>query len=405
LNVVQGVWLSNGRIYSGWIISGAIAHFPLHPVILYLTYNDQPSGVYWSQVTDVVEYLNTLGGPKVKLLALVSGRDFFRTRKAIKAHSPSAWVIPMVPTMKRWKKNTAIVAWICRFMRPSGIICRGPFATWMTLRMRERGLTKRVCFDGRGAYAAEWEEYRIIADDALIAQFRPLEKEAVNAADFRIAVSLALVEHWRERYGYTSEAHAVIPCTLGTDPSRPRTGDPSGRRDTDPLTLVYSGSTAGWQSFSLLEKLLTQVLDRQPNARVLFLSKPDKHNAALQQRYPGRVDVQWLKAEEVGTTLQACDAGILVREHTITNRVASPTKFAEYLNAGLPVIISEHLGDFSELVRRERLGMVLSAEGHLERIERPSSSEREHLHVFAQQHFTKAAHNAAYRQLLSAMTT
>ena len=27
-------------------------------MILYLTYNDQPSGVYWSQVTDVVNHLN-----------------------------------------------------------------------------------------------------------------------------------------------------------------------------------------------------------------------------------------------------------------------------------------------------------------------------------------------------------
>ena len=64
--------------------------------------------------------------------------------------------------------------------------------------MRDRGLVKRVCFDGRGAYAAEWEEYRIIDDDALIAQFRPLESEAVNKSDFRIAVSHALVAHWRE---------------------------------------------------------------------------------------------------------------------------------------------------------------------------------------------------------------
>ena len=27
-------------------------------MLLYLTYKDQPSGVYWSQVTDVVEHLN-----------------------------------------------------------------------------------------------------------------------------------------------------------------------------------------------------------------------------------------------------------------------------------------------------------------------------------------------------------
>ena len=41
-------------------------------MILYVTYNDQPSGVYWSQVTDVVAYMNNCGGPRVRLLAFVS---------------------------------------------------------------------------------------------------------------------------------------------------------------------------------------------------------------------------------------------------------------------------------------------------------------------------------------------
>lgn len=34
---------------------------PLHRVILYLTYNDQPSGVYWSQVSAIMEHWDLLG--------------------------------------------------------------------------------------------------------------------------------------------------------------------------------------------------------------------------------------------------------------------------------------------------------------------------------------------------------
>ncbi|HMZ49562.1 MAG TPA: hypothetical protein PLP28_11330, partial [Flavobacteriales bacterium] len=259
-------------------------------MILYLTYNDQPSGVYWSQVTDVVEHMNSLGGPEVRLVALVSGRNFLRTRQAIKAHSPSSLVLPMVPAMRRWRMNSTLLAWVCRVLRPSGIICRGPFATWMALRMRDRGLTERVCFDGRGAYAAEWEEYRIIDNDALIAQVRPLEQEAVGASDFRLSVSNALVAHWRERYGYAGDAHVVIPCTLGMDVrSAPIPND----RDA-PVRLVYSGSTAGWQSFDLLKGTLTRVLDAQPDVQVLFLSKRDVNNSTLEAAYPGRVQVKWL---------------------------------------------------------------------------------------------------------------
>lgn len=372
-------------------------------MILYLTYNDQPSGVYWSQVTDVVEHLNTLGGPKVKLVALVSGRDFLKTRQAIKQHSPSAWVLPMVPTMKRWRMNAALLAWVCRLLQPTGMMCRGPFATWMALRMRDRGLTKKVCFDGRGAYAAEWEEYRIIDDDALIAQFRPLENEAVNKSDFRLAVSNALVEHWHERYGYNGDAHVVVPCTLGG--SRLSTAlevtvnDPATRG----VRLVYSGSTAGWQSFGLLERMLTQILDAQPEVTVLFLSKRDAHNAQLEQRYPGRVEVRWLDHGQVQAALNACDYGIMLREDTITNRVASPTKFAEYLRSGLRIIASEGLGDFSELVKTERLGVVLGKSGQVPRLEPTAPEERERLRRLAEARFTKGAYANEYAALLKAL--
>lgn len=367
-------------------------------MILYLTYNDQPSGVYWSQVTDVVEHLNTLGGPKVKLVALVSGRDFLSTRKKIKAHSPSVWVLPMVPQMKRWKRNTAILAWVCRLLRPSGLICRGPFATWMALRMRERGLTKKVCFDGRGAYAAEWEEYRIIDDDALIAQFRPLENEAVNQSNVRIAVSQALVDHWRERFGYAGRAHVVIPCTLGKEVEG---AEPLFKERTEAtVRLVYSGSTAGWQSFDLLKHLLTQVLDTQPNVQVLFLSKRDMNNSALEAAYPGRVAVKWLDHAQVAAALAECDHGIMMRERTITNRVASPTKFAEYLSSGLRVITNEGLGDFSALVPTYDLGLVVQAGKPLPELMQVSHAERERLRAFALEHFTKDAFDANYRHVL-----
>ncbi|QQR85765.1 MAG: hypothetical protein IPJ76_14310 [Flavobacteriales bacterium] len=376
-------------------------------MIIYLTYNDQPSGVYWSQVTDVVEHLNTLGGPKVKLVALVSGRDFLKTRKAIKAHSPRAWVLPMVPTMKRWRMNTMLVAWVCRLLRPSGIMCRGPFANWMALRMRERGLTKKVCFDGRGAYAAEWEEYRIIDDDALIAQFRPLENEAVNQSDFRLAVSNALVAHWRERYGYASNAHVVVPCTLGNQIPVPtsRSVDPLGRPALPRgVRLVYSGSTAGWQSFGLLERMLTQVLDTQPEVSVLFLSKRDAHNTQLEQRYPGRVEVKWLEHSQVQVALNACDYGIMLREDTITNRVASPTKFAEYLRSGLRIIAGEGLGDFSELVKEERLGVVLDKSGNVPLLEPTPNEERARLRALAEARFTKGAYADEYLAVRKALS-
>ncbi len=371
-------------------------------MILYLTYNDEPGGVYRGQVVDVVAHLATLHDAPVKLVAFVSLRGFRATRRRLRNMSPGAWVLPMVPTMKRWRWNLPLLAWVCRFLRPSGIICRGPFATWMALRMRDRGLTKKVCFDGRGAYAAEWEEYRLIDDDALIAQLRPLEAEAVRNSDVRIAVSQALVAHWQERYGYQGSAHVVIPCTLSKVVRVTDVPDAAPKADAR-VRLVYSGSVAGWQSFGLLEDLLVRLLDQRPEVDVLFLSRPDDHIAALQQRYPGRVEARWLEPAAVQATLAACDHGIMLREDTITNRVASPTKFAEYLASGLRVITGPGLGDLSALVAEEDLGVVVDPQGALPVLRPVAPAERARLVRFADAHFTKPAHDASYRRVLEAL--
>ena len=83
-------------------------------MILYVTYNDQPSGVYWSQVTDVVDHLNTLGPDHVQLVALISLRNYFRSRKAIRARHPGALVLPMVPRAHNWRINWIWLWMLCR---------------------------------------------------------------------------------------------------------------------------------------------------------------------------------------------------------------------------------------------------------------------------------------------------
>jgi len=63
---------------------------------------------------------------------------------------------------------------------------------------------------------------------------------------------------------------------------------------------------------------------------------------------------------EINEIYNAADFGILFRDEILTNKVASPTKLAEYLLAGLPVLISREVGDYSELVSKYKFGVVTS---------------------------------------------
>ena len=274
--------------------------------------------------------------------------------------------------------------------------------------MREKGLCERVCFDGRGAYAAEWKEYRIVDDDELIAQVEPAERQSVVESDYRLAVSNALIEHWRTDYGYTDNDHVVIPCTLSSSKkflldskTVDHTRNQSGFAPDD-IVLVYAGSTAGWQSFSMLQELIIPFLENCPGGRMVFLSHPDENTDQLCSRFPDRVNVKWLHPNEVHSMLSACDHGILIREDSVTNRVASPTKFAEYLAAGLRVVITDHIGDMSQETRESDLGVIWNPGNRsLESLNRVSKEEKLRLAAYADSHYSKRAFSKQYEQLIA----
>lgn len=378
-------------------------------MIIYLTYNDQPSGVYWSQVTDVVDHLNTLGGPPVRLVALVSLRGYLRSVREIRARRPQALVLPMVPRAHNWRVNWIWLWLVCRLLAPTAIIGRGIFASALALRMRDAGLVDQVCFDSRAAYGAEWEEYRVVDNDRLIAECVALERKVVNEADLRMSVSRALVQHWQDRLGYTGTRHLVVPCTLGRSVETGALVKGRGLRNSlrwgsDDVVLVYSGTSVGWQSLELAELVVRPWLAADTTRRMLFLSQDHEVIDRLKAEFPGQVERHWIRHDEVRAALLACDYGLLLRDARVTNQVASPTKFAEYLSVGLPVLISPDVGDFSAMVERERLGHIVVPGTELPALA-PIPAVRQRLMEYAAARFTKEAFDTEYRTLLGCSLT
>jgi hypothetical protein len=68
---------------------------------------------------------------------------------------------------------------------------------------------------------------------------------------------------------------------------------------------------------------------------------------------------KFVQYEEIPAILNASDFGVILRDNIKTNHVASPTKVPEYLLCGLPVIMSENIGDYSSFVKNHKLGIVI----------------------------------------------
>lgn len=318
----------------------------------YITFNDQYSGIYQSQVIDVVNYLEKLAETKYKLVSFFPLQGFKGNRMKILDKRPNSIVIPMVLGITYWKWYKLILWFFTK--RKAKAICRGPLACELAL-----GLFEKVIYDGRAAAKAEIEEYDITGGNLKLNEaFVSAERNAVMRSDFRISVSNKLVEYWKKEFDYTIDKHAVIPCTIDTSFSR----DIEFPQNNERIKVVYSGGIGKWQSFDLIIDFVEKLLINQSNVEVLFLTKSSEKIDELIKKFPDRCKNKFVDHKNVFDELAKSDYGLLLRENTITNQVSSPVKFAEYLSAGLMVLISPNVGDFSEFVNKYNCGQLVTNE-------------------------------------------
>ncbi len=366
----------------------------------YLTYGDATSGIYKSQVIDVIK-LYTKNKYHIKLISLISIRDFWRNRQYIKSNLPDALVLPFFPKVKNWKINK----WLLKFLisdKNNQIIARGVIATNLCIEIEEK--FKKIIYDGRGAIAAEYEEYgehNNLGDKDTIEE---LERRSVKNSDFRVAVSEKLIEYWQDRYDYHRGNEVVIPCSLSMSHC---TGERTlnfplleGLKKDD-ILLVYSGSIAGWQSFEVLSNILERYLTSNEKVKILFLSKEHIEIDKITDKYQDRVYRKWVSHEKVNEYLQLGDYGLLIREENITNSVASPVKFAEYLISGLSVIITPGIGDYSKFVEEQKCGIIINSNSDLV-LSKVSQKQKKYNIKIAEKFFSKSSMviEDAYKSLL-----
>jgi glycosyltransferase involved in cell wall biosynthesis len=73
--------------------------------------------------------------------------------------------------------------------------------------------------------------------------------------------------------------------------------------------------------------------------------------------------VRFVDRSEVPTYLSAADVGLSFIATTPSEASSSLIKNGEYLACGLPVVTTPGVGDYSELIARDNVGVVVSCEG------------------------------------------
>ncbi|MCU0726106.1 MAG: glycosyltransferase [Planctomycetes bacterium] len=191
-----------------------------------------------------------------------------------------------------------------------------------------------------------------------LARLRLEERTASKHAGAVVCVSECFRRRLTRVDGVFVIPNAAEPLAVAGPDERRALRRRFGLRD-DEFGFVYSGSLAAWQFARETVRLFREIRNAMPRARLTLLVHDRAAGESLLREEEVAGTVESLPAAEAAAALRAFDAGFLLRRAHPVNAVACPVKFAEYLHAGLPVVATGGIGDVSETIRREGLGVVL----------------------------------------------
>lgn len=233
----------------------------------------------------------------------------------------------------------------------------------------------KLLFDIRGFFPEEYIDAGIWKEDSAVYKvLKYLEKKLLRDADgFVVLTEKAREilfpdskESGTDKLGRPVE---VIPCCVDLkrfkiDLEKSRNEMREKLKIKDRFVIVYVGSFGGFYMTKETADLLHAAKKNDPQTFALILTQSDPEMIAplLRERgfSPEDYFIQKVKPAEIPNYLCTADAALSFIKPSYSKLASSPTKNAEYLACGLPLIVNDKVGDTKEQVEDDRTGVVIS---------------------------------------------
>jgi len=203
----------------------------------------------------------------------------------------------------------------------------------------------------------------------LYRRWKAKEQGFVADADRIVVLTEAARDEIATWSGYRGQPVSVIPCSVDHDVFDIST--PKDRTQAraelevggDAVVLSYLGSIGTVYLLHQMLVLFARLKAARPGARFLLIGWHDLQavlaEAAGLDISADDLIVQHSEHAQVPYWLGAADLAIALRRPSYSSLGASPTKLAEYLACGLPVVVNDRVGDVARIVTRLEAGAVL----------------------------------------------
>jgi glycosyltransferase involved in cell wall biosynthesis len=236
----------------------------------------------------------------------------------------------------------------------------------------KRQLGVKLIFDVRGLLADEYVDAGHWRQGSIPWRLtKAMERRALRQADGIVTLTETIwpiLKQWEALSNRANVIHEVVPCCADLSLFKFSAADRERRRCElgvpDRFVIVYSGSIDGWYLTEDMADFFAEVLRVRPDAHFLWLT-PTRHERIRKLMRERGVDesgytVLAAAPADVAGYLSASDAGLAFIKRCFSKLASSPTKYAEYLGCGLPLIINSGIGDSDALIAQEGVGALVT---------------------------------------------
>lgn len=347
--------------------------------VLYISYDGLLEPLGQSQI---LPYLDRLSARQVDFFLLTfekkGGKGAKEEREALRKHLRQKgirWVplryhkTPTVPaTLYDILVGFAVGATIVMRHKVQIAHARSYVSALIALALK-KVLGVKFLFDMRGFWADERVDGKMWRLGGLLYRLaKALEKVYLTEADTVVSLTSAAGKEIAafEYLGYCCPRIAVIPTCVDLDRFRirDRGGEPPrGLSGTTRFTLAYSGSLGTWYALDEMMAFFLVIKRHIPGARFLILTQtPRRDVERVGEKYSlseGDLTVHAVPHWNMPEWIAAADVGVIFSRPSWANKARCPTKLGEFLACGVPVVMSQDIGDTEAIIRRERVGLAV----------------------------------------------
>ncbi|MBK5285435.1 MAG: glycosyltransferase, partial [Bacteroidia bacterium] len=258
------------------------------------------------------------------------------------------------------------------------IHCRSYIAALIGLAMKKKYGTKFI-FDMRGLWADERVEgglwnlknplYKFVYN-----YFKKKERQFLSKADYTISLTHSGKEEMHSWKTISNQPVPVevIPCCVDTSLFSPdNISNESVERFRSEMKLSkshfvisYLGATGTWYLLDEMMLFFKHLLKTKPEAKFLFITPENPEtilNSAKSKSVSAeKIIIRKAARNDVPALMSLSNVSVFFYRSAYCNIARSPTKLAEALALGIPVICNSNVGDTDSLVLSTQTGIVVN---------------------------------------------